>query len=146
MVGKKADTDWSELRRQALAILKENAKLINIVKLIGEDALPGDQKVIFHGARLIKEDFLQQNAFDAIDTYSAAEKQIMMLQIIIRFIERMKKTVDTHRIPVYRIMELPVLEEMERMKYTYKGDDLKPFKNILKRVEKEFDDLIKKGR
>ncbi len=143
---KKADTDWSELRRQALAILKEDAKLINIVKLIGEDALPGDQKVIFHGARLIKEDFLQQNAFDAIDTYSAAEKQIMMLQIIIRFIERMKKTVVTHRIPVYRIMELPVLEEMERMKYTYKGDDLKPFKNILKSVEKEFDDLIKKGR
>ena len=141
---KKAGLDWTELRSQALAILKEDAKLMNIVKLIGEDALPGDQKVIFHGARLIKEDFLQQSAFDSVDTYSPAGKQVLMLRIILRFIERMKETVAAHRIPVYRIMEVPVLEEMERMKYTYKGDDLKPFKDILKRLEEEFDDLLKR--
>lgn len=142
---KKAGLDWTELRSQALAILKEDAKLMNIVKLIGEDALPGDQKVIFHGARLIKEDFLQQSAFDSVDTYSPAGKQVLMLRIILRFIERMKETVVAHRIPVYRIMELPILEEMERMKYTYKGDDLKPFNDILKRLEEEFDDLLKRG-
>jgi hypothetical protein len=67
-----------------------------------------------------------------------------MLQIILKFIERMKEIVVFHRIPVYRIMELPVLEEIERMKYTYKGDDLKPFKDILKSVEKEFDELLKR--
>ena len=49
-----------------------------------------------------------------------------------------------HRIPVYRIMEIPVLEEIERMKYTYKGDDPMPFKDILDRVEKEFDELLKR--
>jgi V/A-type H+-transporting ATPase subunit A len=141
---KKGNLDWTELRSEALALLKEDARLMNIVKLIGEDALPGDQKVIFQGARLIKEDFLQQSAFDSIDTYSPAEKQVLMLQIILKFIERMRETVVRHRIPVYRIMEIPVLEEIERMKYTYKGDDLMPFKDILDRVEKEFDELLKR--
>jgi hypothetical protein len=56
----------------------------------------------------------------------------------------MRETVVRHRIPVYRIMEIPVLEEIERMKYTYKGDDLMPFKDILDRVEKEFDELLKR--
>ena len=69
-----------------MALLKEDARLMNIVKLIGEDALPGDQKVIFQGARLIKENFLQQSAFDSIDTYSPAEKQVLMLQIILKLL------------------------------------------------------------
>ncbi|MBN1931521.1 MAG: V-type ATP synthase subunit A [Desulfobacterales bacterium] len=141
---RKAGLDWVKLRNQALTILKEDARLMNIVKLIGEDALPDDQKVVFHGAQLIKENFLQQSAFDPIDTYSAAEKQVVMLQIIMKFIERMQDTVVAHRIPVYRIMELPILEELGRMKVRYKGDDLEPFKKILNRLEEQFDDLFKR--
>ena len=141
---RKAGLDWVKLRNQALTILKEDARLMNIVKLIGEDALPDDQKVVFHGAQLIKENFLQQSAFDPIDTYSPAEKQVVMLQIIMKFIERMQDTVVAHRIPVYRIMELPILEELGRMKYRYKGDDLEPFKKILNRLEEQFDDLFKR--
>jgi V/A-type H+-transporting ATPase subunit A len=141
---KKSDLDWLVLRGQALAILKEDARLMNIVKLIGEDALPGDQKIIFNGARIIKENFLQQSAFDSIDTYSSPQKQVLMLQIILRFIERMKEAVVPHRIPVYRIMELPVLEEIERMKQTYTGDDPKPFLDILDRLEVEFKELLER--
>lgn len=141
---KQGDIDWMELRSQALAILKQDEKVMNIVKLIGEDALPDDQKVIFQGARLIKEDFLQQSAFDSVDAYSPAGKQVLMLQIILKFIEKMKGIVAAHRIPVYRMMELPVLEEMERMKYTYRGDDAGPFKDILKRLEEQFNDLLKR--
>lgn len=137
------DADWMELRNRALAILKEDARLMNIVKLIGEDALPEDQKAVFQGARLIKENFLQQSAFDAIDTYAGAAKQIGMLRIILRFIEKMRAAVVPHRIPVYRIMSLPVLEDIERMKYTYKGDDLAPFTDILQRVDDEFASLLK---
>jgi V/A-type H+-transporting ATPase subunit A len=141
---KRGDVDWVELRREALAILQEDAKLMNIVKLIGEDALPDDQKVIFHGARLLKEDFLQQSAIDPIDTYCSDRKQFFMLRIILRFVERMKEAVAAHRIPVYRMMELPVLEEMERMKYTYQGDDLKPFQDIMGRLEEQFEALLRR--
>ena len=82
-----------DLRNRALSILKEEARLQNIVKLIGEDALPDDQKAIFYGAGLIKEDFLQQSAFDVIDTYSIAEKQVMMLQLILQFIDGLREAV-----------------------------------------------------
>jgi V/A-type H+/Na+-transporting ATPase subunit A len=138
----KARLDWVELRERALAILKEEARLQNIVKLIGEDALPDDQKAIFHGARLIKEDFLQQSAFDPIDTYSAAGKQVLMLQLILQFIDGMREAV-AHRIPVYRAMELPVLEELHRMKTTHKGDDPAPFEAIRERIAAEFVELIR---
>jgi V/A-type H+-transporting ATPase subunit A len=135
--------DWVKMRDQALAILKEEARLQNIVKLIGEDALPDDQKVTFYGAGLIKEDFLQQSAFDPVDTYSPAPKQVFMLQLILRFIELMMGAV-TYRIPVYRLMELPVLEEFHRMKYAYPGDDPTPFKTLQVRLEEEFGELLKR--
>ena len=140
----KVGLDWRKLRDQALAILKEEERLQNIVKLIGEDALPDDQKATFYGARIIKEDFLQQSAFDPVDTYCAAPKQVLMLQLILKFIERMKEAA-LHRIPVYRVMELPVLEDLHRMKYLYKGDDAAPFEAIQTRLEEEFAVLLQKG-
>jgi V/A-type H+/Na+-transporting ATPase subunit A len=139
----KAGLDWHDMRDRALAILKEEARLQNIVKLIGEDALPDDQKATYYGAALIKEDFLQQSAYDPIDTYCPAAKQVQMLQIILDFIAWMRKAV-TQRIPVYRIMELPVVEDLHRMKSTYKGDDPAPFLAIQKRLEEEFEGLLKK--
>ncbi len=132
---------WPALRDEALGILKEEARLQNIVKLIGEDALPDDQKVIFHGARLIKEDFLQQSAFDPTDTYCGATKQIFMLQVILRFIARMRATV-ARRIPIYRVLELAFLERIHRMKYTLDGDDPTAFEALLKDLDEEFDGLI----
>lgn len=139
----KAGLDWIKMREQALALLKEEARLQNIVKLIGEDALPDDQKAIFHGARLIKEDFLQQSAFDPIDTYSPAGKQVLMLQLILRFIEAMRGAVG-RRIPIYRIIDLPVLEQLHRMKYTHNGDDPAPFRALQERLEKEFEELLER--
>lgn len=139
----KAGLDWTGMRDRALSILKEEARLQNIVKLIGEDALPDDQKAIFYGARLIKEDFLQQSAYDPVDTYSPARKQVLMLQLLLKFIDGMREAV-SHRIPVYRIMELPVLEELHRMKYTHKGEDPAPFQAIENRLADEFQALLKR--
>lgn len=137
----KAGLDWTKMRDQALSILKEEARLQNIVKLIGEDALPDDQKAIFQGARLIKDDFLQQSAFDPIDTYCPAGKQVLMLQLILKFIEAMREAV-SHRIPIYRVLELPVIDELHRMKYTYKGDNPASFRGIQERMEREVHELL----
>jgi V/A-type H+-transporting ATPase subunit A len=135
--------DWLRLREEALGILKEDARLQNIVKLIGEDALPDDQKVIIHGASLIKEDFLQQSAFDPVDTYCAPGKQVAMLRIILKFIERMREAA-SYRIPVYHVLDLPVLEEIHRAKYAYRGDDLRPFGAVFARIDAEFAELLKR--
>jgi len=136
-------TDWLDLRNRAMAILKEETWLQNIIKLIGEDALPDDQKAIYYGARLIKEDFLQQSAFDVIDTYSIAAKQVLMLQLILQFIDGLREAV-RHRIPVYRVMELPVIEEIHRMKSTYRGDDPAPFEAIRERITREITGLLER--
>jgi V/A-type H+/Na+-transporting ATPase subunit A len=138
----KAGLDWMLLREEAVALLKEDARLQNIVKLIGEDALPDEQKVVLHGASLLKEDFLQQSAYDPVDTYSPAAKQVHMLQVIMRFIEGMRGIV-AQRVPIYRVLELSVLEDIHRMKYTLKGDDASPFETILSRIESEFEELLR---
>jgi hypothetical protein len=67
-----------------------------------------------------------------------------MLQIILSFIDLMRDAVVVHRIPVYRVMELPVLEDIHRMKYTYKGDDPAPFEAVLDRLQEEFSALLEK--
>jgi len=139
----RAGLDWMEMRDRCLAILKEEARLQNIVKLIGEDALPEDQKATYHGAALIKEDFLQQSAYDPIDSHCPAEKQVQMLRTILDFITRMRQAA-AHRIPIYRIMELPVVEDLHRMKTISKGDDPAPFEAIRQHLEEQFDRLLKR--
>lgn len=138
----KAGVDWSDLKDRALSILKEDARLQNIVKLIGEDALPDEQKAVTCGAKLIKEDFLQQSAFDPVDTYSPPVKQALRLQVILEFIENMKEAV-SQRIPVYLAMELPVTDELHRMKVLYRGDDPAPFQAIRERIRWEFAALLR---
>lgn len=140
-----AGTDWKELRNEAMIILREDAKLQNIVKLLGEEALPDEQRRIIEGARLIKSDFLQQNAFDPIDTYASAAKQYWMLRVIMHFIRRLKDVTERH-IPIFRAMELPVIIEIHQMKYNFTGADPEPFKKIIFRIDEQIDGLLARQR
>ncbi len=133
---------WSELRDRAMAILQEDARLQNIVKLLGEEALPDDQKRIIYAARLLKDDFLQQSAFDPVDTYASPEKQYLLLDLIMHFIDRLEDVVRA-RIPLFRAMETEVLVEIHRIKFREKGDDPAPFRALSKRIDEEIDQLIR---
>ena len=73
------DRDWKVMRGEAMDILRLDNKLQQIVRLVGEDALPDEQKLVVDGAKLIKNAFLQQSAFDNIDMYCMPKKQIKML-------------------------------------------------------------------
>ncbi len=138
----KVGASWQELRERAMGILQEDARLQNIVKLLGEEALPDDQKQVIHGARLIKEDFLQQSAFDPVDTYASPEKQFLLLDLIIHFIDRLQDVVNA-RIPLFRAVEVPAVVEIHRIKFREKGDDPAPFLELKQRVDREIDELIK---
>ncbi len=81
----KGGEDFSQNRDEAMRILNEEAKLEEIVRLVGFDALSGKDKLVMETARMIREDFLMQNAFDDIDTYNSFKKQSMMLKMIIDF-------------------------------------------------------------
>lgn len=141
--GQQAAGDWQAWRDRALAILKEDQRLQNIVKLIGEDALPEDQKAIIYGARLLKEDFLQQSAYDPLDTYCPALKQVWMLRLLLQFIDGMQEAVRL-RLPLYRVMALPVVEELHRLKTRYPGDDTGPFQAVGERLRAEINELMQK--
>ncbi len=137
--------DWMDLRNEAMIILREDARLQNIVKLLGEEALPDDQRRIIEGARLIKSDFLQQNAFDPVDTYASASKQYWMLKVIIHFLRKLKDVTE-QRIPLFRAMELPVITDIHQMKYSFTGEDPKPFQEIINRIDEQIRAILKRHR
>ncbi len=141
----KTGAEWKALREEAVQVLQEDSKLQNIVKLLGEEALPDDQRRIIEGARLIKNAFLQQSAFDPVDTYSMPKKQFYLLKVIMHFIRRLKDVVES-RIPLFRAMALPVVEQINRAKFTVQGEETAPLEQMLQDVDEEIDQLLEKSR
>ncbi len=138
---RKVGAGWLELREKAMNILQEDAKLQNIVKLLGEEALPDDQRRIIEGARLLKNDFLQQSAFDEVDTYASPEKQYLLLEIILHFYDRLSEVVAA-RIPLFRALELDCVVRIHRLKFTQKGDDPTPFHALKEQIDREIETLL----
>jgi len=137
--------DWVSLREQAMAILHRENHLQQIVKLVGPDALPDDQRLILETARLLREAYLQQNALDPIDTYTPLAKQIRMLQLILHFHERAERIV-RRGCPIVRIHELPIVNMLMRMKIEVRNDALDKFDTIEEDLDKQMDDLEKDYR
>jgi V/A-type H+-transporting ATPase subunit A len=79
---------WADVRRQALDLLKKEQRLAEIVRLIGPDALPDDQRLVLLAAEIVKDGFLQQNSFDEVDMYCVPAKQVRLLELIMTFYER----------------------------------------------------------
>jgi len=106
---------WHELREGLLQILKEEASLQHIVQLVGPDALPDRQRWYLEVAELIKEAFLQQNAFDPVDAYCLPEKQLKMAQAILLLFRRGMDALK-RGVPALRLMQSPLMEKVARMK------------------------------
>ena len=109
------DTDWINLRKEAITILIEEDRLQQIVKLVGPDALPVEDRFVLFCAELIKNGFLQQNSFDAIDMYCSPEKQIRILDVIVRFYRKGKDLL-AKGIGLSSIMFLENVSEIVRLK------------------------------
>jgi V/A-type H+-transporting ATPase subunit A len=131
--------DWYGLRTQAMEILSEESRLSQIVKLVGPDTLPDEQRLVLETARLIREGFLQQSSFDAIDMYSTVQKQITMLNLILHFHQRAQQVIKIG-VPVAMIHELPVVNTLIRMKTLVPNENLAKFDDI----RKEIDDQLQK--
>ena len=132
--------DWYAMRAQAMDILNEEDHLSQIVKLVGPDALPDEQRLILETARLFREGFLQQNATDAIDAYSTVEKQIHMLDLILYFHGRAHKVIGKGATIVV-IHDLPVVNTLIRMKSTIKNEDLAGFDGIRQQIDEQMNKL-----
>ena len=104
------------LRQQALATLQDESELNEIVQLVGIDALSWKDRLKLEVARMIREDYLHQNAFDEVDTYTSLEKQYRMLRLIIQYLERGSAALDAGA-DLSKVTGLKVRERIGRAKY-----------------------------
>lgn len=132
--------DWYALRGQAMEILNEESHLSQIVKLVGPDALPDEQRLILETARLLREGFLQQNALDDVDAYSNIHKQIRMLTLILHFHERAQRIIKRSA-PIVVVRSLPVVNTLIRMKMQVKNDELEKLDQIETEINQQMDKL-----
>ena len=132
--------DWLNLRNEAMALLQKEEELQEIIRLVGPDALPPSDRIILEGARVIREDFLQQNAYHEVDTYCPFKKQYEMLRIMIKFYHLMEEAIK-RGISFEKLKELKCRETIARMATIPNEDYEKQFEKIEKDMEKEFEEL-----
>ncbi|MEJ2148151.1 MAG: V-type ATP synthase subunit A, partial [Chloroflexota bacterium] len=132
--------DWYAMRGQAMDILNEESRLIQIVKLVGPDALPSDERLILETARLLRQGFLQQNALDEVDAYSTIQKQIQILSVILHFHQRAQRIIKAGA-PITAIHDLPVVTTVIRMKSLVTNEELSKLDDIQHEVDEQMDQL-----
>lgn len=114
---KEIGPEWTMMRKEAMNLLQRDDELREIVMLVGPDALSESQRVILEAARMIKEDFLMQHAYNPADTYCDKIKIDLMMKLILDYYKIMQKAVDEN-IPLQRVLDLPVKTEIDRMRLT----------------------------
>jgi V/A-type H+/Na+-transporting ATPase subunit A len=136
----KVNPDWSGTREKALELLKREQRLSQIVKLIGPDALPENQRLVLLVAEMIKNGFLQQNAYDDVDMFCVPEKQVRILKLIMDFYTRASAVIQLGA-PLLKIRDLPSMERITRAKFTVKNDALETLTEIESQLTEEMDEL-----
>ncbi len=133
-------TEWKDLRTKAMALLQKESELQEIVQLVGPDALPERERVVLEGARIIREDFLQQNAYHDVDTYCSAKKQIKMLKIMLRFYDKSLDAINEGA-SAKQIADLDVKDDLARMKYVPEEELPKFLKDLEENIDKQLQSL-----
>ncbi|QQO11230.1 V-type ATP synthase subunit A [Breznakiella homolactica] len=141
----RVSADWAKVRQEAMDLLKKEQRLSEIVRLIGPDALPDDQRLILLTADIIKDGFLQQNSFDDVDMYCAPVKQVRLLELIMEFHERAGNCIKLGA-PLIKITSLPIREKLSRLKSVVKNDDLAALSDFEREMKNSLDELERSYR
>ena len=128
--------DFTACRSRLADLLLQENSLMQIVKLIGSDVLPDDQKLTIEIARVIRVGFLQQNAFHAVDTYVPLEKQLKMMEVILYLYDKCSALV-AKQVPVSRLLETGLFDQLVRMKYDIPNDDLSGFDKLRAEIDQK---------
>jgi V/A-type H+-transporting ATPase subunit A len=139
----KVSPQWAERRRQMAAVLHREAELQEIVRLVGPDALPDDQRWLLWVARLLREGFLQQNAIDPVDAFTTPAKQMALLELILHAMGRGREVLAVGA-PVGRLEdEIAVWPRLLRAGATVPNDDLSALDELRAQLDAEMDALLK---
>jgi len=133
-------TTWAIERKEMMELLQKEVRLLQVVKLVGPDALPDSQRFIIEVCTMFKNAFLQQNAFDDIDRYSTVEKQLRMLSIIMAYYRRGREAIK-RGVTLVKLRRVKAVQEIVKMKFTVPNETLEEFDKIMARLERGIDQL-----
>lgn len=139
---KNVDKDFMKKRQELLNILNEESKLMEIVKLIGSDVLPDDQKLIIEIAKVIRVGFLQQNAYHPSDTYVPMEKQLKMMEIILHLFAKCKEVLAKDR-ALEDILDQDIFESVIKIKYDVPNSNLELLDSYITNIDGKLAPLLK---
>lgn len=136
--------EFMQRRQEISSLLLEENKLMEIVKLIGSDVLPDDQKLVLETARIIRVGLLQQNAYHRDDTYVPLPKQLKMMEVILHFYQRAKQVIGRN-IPISEVMELGLSDRLIKIKYEIPNDRLELFDDYTKEIDTKLAGLMERA-
>ena len=128
--------DWMEDRQKMMTILQEEAELNEIVQMVGMDALSPTDRLKMEAARSIREDFLHQNSFHEIDSYTPLRNQYLMMKLVLAFYEKSDDALNKGA-DMNALIAMPVREKIGRYKYTTDADIESEYKNVEEELDKE---------
>ena len=139
---KEIATDWMELRAKIMRILQDEAELEEIVKLVGMDALSAPDRLKLEAARSIREDFLHQDAFHEVDTYTSLQKQHLMMNLVIEFFTRTTEALAAGA-NVEKLIAMKIRERIGRFKYTEADRVQEEYEKIIHSLQDEISEILK---
>ncbi len=135
--------DWMELRQEMMSLLQDEAELDEIVKMVGMDALSSSDRLKMEAARSIREDFLHQNSFHEIDTYTSLEKQHNMMELVLAFYKESQDALDKGA-SINDLLKIPVREKIGRYKYVHEDNLKQEMDDIVEELHTEIANTIGK--
>lgn len=140
---KNVHPDWMDMRARILRLLHDESELDEIVKLVGMDALSAPDRLKLEAARSVREDFLQQDAFNDVDMYSSLEKQYKTMKLVLSFYDESSNGL-RRGVPVDDLVKMPVREKIGRFKYVTPDKIDKEYDDILKDLHNQIEELANK--
>ncbi|NLY48128.1 MAG: V-type ATP synthase subunit A [Clostridiales bacterium] len=136
------NSNWSTMKARMMKLLNDEAELDEIVKLVGMDALSAPDRLKLEAARSIREDYLHQDAFHEVDTYTSLDKQYLMMDLVLQFYDVSLENLN--KLNIDDLVKLPVRERIGRFKYVTKDKMQKEYEEILMQLKTEIQELVQK--
>ena len=136
-------SEWMTCRQGMMSLLQEEAELEEIVKMVGMDALSPSDRLKMEAARSIREDFLHQNSFHEIDTYTSLRKQFLMMKLVLAFYDESRKALENGA-NVQGLIKMAVREKIGRFKYVTDDEIEREYEAVKEELGKEIDDVLRR--
>ncbi|MCC8028765.1 MAG: V-type ATP synthase subunit A [Lachnospiraceae bacterium] len=136
--------EWLQCRQKMMSLLQDEAKLDEIVQMVGMDALSAGDRLKMEAARSIREDFLHQNSFHEIDTYTSLRKQLLLMKLVVAYYEQCSEALD-NQANIRDLLNMNVCERIGRYKYTQEKDIDEEYNRVSEELKTEIASVIGKG-